>query len=155
TLIFLMYGVGLRISEVTSIRLENIRQGWLIVQGKGNQERQLPLLERVSKTLEEYIAFAKPKVFLFEKKGKAMSINQIRYATTKLFQSKGLKVTPHQLRHTFATELLNNDARFSDISKLLGHKTMASTQIYTQLASNKKLNDYIASHPLCQNKGTA
>ncbi len=149
-LIFLMYGVGLRISEVASIEPQNISKEWLIVQGKGNKERQLPLLEIVSKTLEEYIAFAKPKTYLFEKKGKAMSINQIRHATTKLFKSKGIKVTPHQLRHTFATELLNNDARLSDISKLLGHTTMASTQIYTQLASTKKLQDYLAAHPLCR-----
>ncbi|KIM06478.1 MAG: integrase [Sulfurovum sp. PC08-66] len=149
-LIFLMYGVGLRISEVASIELKNISKEWLIVHGKGNKERQLPLLEIVSKTLEEHITFAKPKTYLFEKKGKTMSINQIRHATTKLFKSKGIKVTPHQLRHTFATELLNNDARLSDISKLLGHTTMASTQIYTQLASTKKLQDYLAAHPLCR-----
>ncbi|MBN2825958.1 MAG: tyrosine-type recombinase/integrase [Campylobacterales bacterium] len=152
TLILLMYGVGLRISEVASIELNNITNEWLLVRGKGNKERQLPLLPIIEQTIQAYITFAKPKVYLFEKKGEAMNTHQIRYIVTQLFKSIGIKVTPHQLRHTFATELLNDDARLSDISKLLGHATMASTQVYTQLASSKKLQDYLTSHPLCKQK---
>jgi len=150
TLILLMYGVGLRISEVASIELKNITNSWLLVRGKGNKERQLPLLPIIEQSIQAYIAFANPKAYLFEKKGKVMDSHQIRYIITKLFKSKGIKITPHQLRHTFATELLNNDARISDISKLLGHKSMESTQVYTQLANAKKLNEYLASHPLSQ-----
>jgi integrase/recombinase XerC len=152
TLILLMYGVGLRISEVASIKLENISKEWLLVEGKGAKERQLPLLQSISETIQAYIAFSTPKSYLFEKNAKAMSVDQIRYRLTKPFRAKGIKATPHQLRHSFATELLNNDARISDISKLLGHKTMDSTQIYTKLANSKKLQDYMASHPLCQTK---
>jgi len=150
TLIYLMYGLGLRISEVASITLANISQEWIIIEGKGSKQRELPLLPIITQSIEEYITFAKPKVYLFEKKSKPLNVDQIRYITTKLFKSQGIKLTPHQLRHTFATELLNDDARISDISKLLGHKSMESTQLYTKLANSKKLTDYMASHPLCK-----
>ncbi|MEA2027440.1 MAG: tyrosine-type recombinase/integrase [Campylobacterota bacterium] len=149
-LIYLMYGVGLRISEVASIRLENISKEWIRITGKGSKERQLPLLPIVAQSIEEYRAFAHPMEYLFEKKSKPMSVDQIRYCIHKLFKAQGIKLTPHQLRHTFATELLNNNARMSDISKLLGHTTMHSTQVYTKLASSKKLHDYMSSHPLCK-----
>lgn len=149
TMVYLMYGVGLRISEVASIKLENISQEWIIIMGKGNKERQLPLLERVADIINDYINYANPRTYLFEKDHEPLSTHQIRYIINRLFKSKGIKVTPHQLRHTFATEMLNSDARMSDISKLLGHKTMHSTQIYTKLANSKKLSEYLASHPLC------
>jgi integrase/recombinase XerC len=59
-------------------------------------------------------------------------------------------VTPHQLRHTYATELLNNGARIADVSELLGHASMATTQIYTKLGNALKMDHYLKSHPLCQ-----
>jgi len=149
-LIYLMYGVGLRISEVASIKLEDISKEWIRIMGKGSKERQLPLLPIVAQSIEEYRAYARPMKYLFEKKSKPMSVDQIRYRINKLFKAQGIKLTPHQLRHTFATELLNDNARMSDISKLLGHTTMHSTQVYTKLASSKKLNDYMRSHPLAK-----
>jgi integrase/recombinase XerC len=69
---------------------------------------------------------------------------------TKAFAKVGLKVTPHQLRHTYATELLNNGARIADVSELLGHSSMATTQIYTKLGNALKMDHYHQSHPLCQ-----
>ena len=63
-----------------------------------------------------------------------MNAAQLRYKLTKLFKASGFKATPHQLRHSFATHLLNHGARISDVSELLGHETMATTQIYTQVA---------------------
>ena len=81
-----------------------------------------------------------------------MSTHQIRYLFEKLFKSRGIKATPHQLRHSFASHLLHNGARIADVSKLMGHDSMVSTQIYTKLKSSKKLNEYSQAHPLCGTK---
>ncbi len=59
-------------------------------------------------------------------------------------------MTPHQLRHSYATALLNNSARIADVSELLGHASMATTQIYTKLGSALKMDNYLKSHPLCK-----
>jgi len=100
--------------------------------------------------LEEYIASERPKQYLFEKKGKPLSAGQLRYRVQKLFATHGIKATPHQLRHSFATHLLHHGARISDVSELLGHSSMATTQVYTKLASAKKMETYMKAHPLAQ-----
>lgn len=149
-LIALLYGLGLRISELSTLKIEDISLKWVQVQGKGNKSRQIPLLQNLHTKVSEYRQQENPKVFLFEKEGEQMSSSQIRYLFTKVFKKCGIKATPHQLRHSFASHLLNNGARISDVSELLGHSSMVSTQIYTELSSNKKLNEYAKAHPLCQ-----
>ncbi len=148
-IISLLYGLGLRISELSTLKVSDISKEWIEVQGKGNKRRQIPLLSTLNIEIENYKNIQQPKVFLLEKKGKQMSINQIRYLFTKVFKKSGIKATPHQLRHSFATHLLHNGARISDVSELLGHSSMVSTQIYTLLGSSKKLNEYSKAHPLC------
>lgn len=150
-IIALLYGLGLRISELSTLTLNDISQEWVEVRGKGDKARQLPLLQSLFNELEDYIKQEKPKVFLLEKEGEQMTVNQIRYLFNKLFKKYGIKATPHQLRHSYATHMLHNGARISDVSELLGHSSMVSTQIYTKLSSNKKLNTYSMAHPLCQN----
>jgi len=145
----LLYGLGLRISELSLLKLSDITKTWVQVQGKGGKERQVPLLESLYKEIESYIKREQPRVYLLESKTKQMNTQQIRYLFTKLFKKCGIKATPHQLRHSFATHLLNNGARISDVSELLGHSSMVSTQIYTELGSSKKLNEYSKAHPLC------
>jgi len=148
----LLYGLGLRISELSTLRVQDISNQWVQVVGKGNKKRQIPLLKSLFEEIENYKKIASPKVFLFEKKGLQMSSSQIRYIFSKIFKKSGIKATPHQLRHSFATHLLQNGARISDVSELLGHSSMVSTQIYTGLSSSKKLNEYSKAHPLCQAK---
>ena len=99
--------------------------------------------------IDEYLTINSPKIFLFEKNYEKLSENSLRYAITKVFKRVSLKVTPHQLRHSYATALLNNSARISDVSELLGHSTMATTQIYTKLGSALKQQNYNKAHPLC------
>jgi len=147
-LVMMLYGLGLRISELSQLKLEDIDQKWVIIDGKGGKVRQLPILPILQVLLDEYIKAHHPKKYLFEKNEKRMKVSQLRYVITKLFKAKGIKATPHQLRHSFATHLLEEGARISDISELLGHKSMASTQIYTKLGSHKKLTEYLGSHPL-------
>ena len=147
-LIFMLYGLGLRISELSILQLKDIKEGWIQIHGKGNKQRELPLLDSLQEMITLYIKRKSPKKYLFEKGNAPMNSAQLRYILTKLFKAQGLKVTPHQLRHSFATHLLNNGARIADVSELLGHETMATTQVYTKLGSVKKMQEYMKAHPL-------
>ena len=147
-LISMLYGLGLRISELSLLKLEDIKGKWIQIHGKGNKVRELPLLPELQKLIRVYTKEKNPKNYLFEKGNAPMNAAQLRYILTKLFKEAGLKVTPHQLRHSFATHLLNNGARISDVSELLGHETMATTQVYTKLGSVKKMQEYMQAHPL-------
>ena len=146
----MFYGLGLRISEVTTIKLVDVKEKWIQVSGKGNKVRELPLLASLQYLIKRYTAEYSPKKYLFEKGNSPMNTAQLRYIITKLFKSVGIKATPHQLRHSFATHLLNNGARISDVSELLGHETMATTQVYTKLGSVKKMQEYMNAHPLAK-----
>lgn len=148
--ILLLYTMGLRISELSSLRTENIGSEWCRVMGKGSKERDIPVLAHVWEAVNDYKAKSLCGEFLFESNTEKLSENSLRYSITKVFKEVGLHVTPHQLRHAYATELLNNNARIADVSELLGHVSMATTQIYTKLGNALKMDHYLKSHPLCQ-----
>ncbi len=149
-LVNLLYTSGLRISELSSLEIIDISNEWLRVIGKGNKQRDIPLLKITKELIDEYLDKNLRIKYLFEKNDKKLSENSLRYTISKVFKRVALKVTPHQLRHSFATELLNNNARISDVSELLGHSCMATTQIYTKLASSLKQKNYNQAHPLCK-----
>lgn len=149
-LISMLYGLGLRISELSHLKLSEIKGNWIQIHGKGNKVRELPLLDALHRLIELYTKDKNPKKYLFEKGNAPMNVAQLRYIITKLFEAVGIKATPHQLRHSFATHLLNNGARISDVSELLGHETMATTQVYTKLGSVKKMQEYMKAHPLAK-----
>jgi integrase/recombinase XerC len=151
-MIAILYGLGLRISELAGLRLDQIDTEWIRVLGKGNKVRQLPLLPYLHRLIEHHRRFNTPLVYLFEKSQKPMSAAQLRYRLNRLFRSHGFKATPHQLRHSFATHLLAHGARIADVSELLGHASMATTQIYTKLGSVKKMDEYVRAHPLASQK---
>jgi integrase/recombinase XerC len=147
--VIMLYTLGLRISELSSLCLEDISDEWVRILGKGNKHRDVPLLLSTRKLLDEYLLLMQPKKFLFEKNGEKLSENSLRYIVIKLFKDVALKVTPHQLRHSYATALLNSGAPIVDVSELLGHSSMATTQIYTKLGSALKQQNYNKAHPLC------
>jgi len=149
-LISMLYGLGLRISELAQLKLDDIKGKWVQILGKGNKVRELPLLDELQNLIAVYVKEKSPKKYLFEKGNAPMNVAQLRYIITKLFKAAGIKATPHQLRHSFATHLLNNGARIADVSELLGHETMATTQVYTKLGSAKKMQEYMNAHPLAQ-----
>lgn len=151
-LVSMLYGLGLRISELSALELMDIKKEWVQIHGKGNKVRELPLLGTLQELIAVYVKQKSPRKYLFEKGNAPMNAAQLRYILTKLFKEAGLKVTPHQLRHSFATHLLNNGARISDVSELLGHGTMATTQVYTKLGSVKKMQEYMKAHPLANAK---
>lgn len=149
-IVTMIYTLGLRISELSNIKLCDIKDEWITVLGKGNKYRNVPLLKITADLITDYCSKKSQTTYLFEKENVKLSENSIRYKINKLFKKIGLKVTPHQLRHSYATELLNADARISDVSELLGHKSMATTQVYTKLSSSLKLRSYANAHPLCK-----
>lgn len=149
-IIVLLYSMGLRIAELSHLKVADVGNQWCRVLGKGGKERDIPMVpqayrmfETMRKTGREYV---------FEKEGQRCSQSHLRYQVTKAFARAGFNVTPHQLRHSYATELLNHGARIADVSELLGHKSMASTQIYTKLGNAFKKEQYQNAHPLCQAK---
>ncbi|HEX5329242.1 tyrosine-type recombinase/integrase [Sulfuricurvum sp.] len=148
--ITLLYTMGLRISELTHLRLSDMENNWSRVHGKGSKERDIPMLESIIQMVRDYQRHNPSLEYIFEDKGVKLSENSLRYTIIKAFAKVGLKVTPHQLRHTYATELLNNGARIADVSELLGHASMATTQIYTKLGNALKMEHYHQAHPLCQ-----
>jgi len=145
----MLYTLGLRISELASIELKDMKAEWVRVLGKGNKHRDVPLLASTKVLIDEYLTTFSVKQFLFEKKGEKLSENSLRYMVNKVFKDVSLKVTPHQLRHSYATALLNSGAPIVDVSELLGHSSMATTQIYTKLGSALKQQNYNKAHPLC------
>ena len=146
--VVMLYTLGLRISELHSLKISDITQEWVRVLGKGNKQRDVPLLETTRELLDAYLKTNIRKKFLFEKNGEKLSENSLRYIVTKVFKKVGMKVTPHQLRHSYATSLLNSGAPIVDVSELLGHSSMATTQIYTKLGSALKQQNYNKAHPL-------
>jgi len=147
--VVMLYTLGLRISELSSLKLQDISVEWIRVLGKGNKQRDVPLIDTTKLLIDEYLTSFSANKFLFEKNSEKLSENSLRYKVNKVFKNVSLKVSPHQLRHSYATSLLNGGAPIVDVSELLGHSSMATTQIYTKLGSALKQQNYNKAHPLC------
>jgi integrase/recombinase XerC len=148
--LLLFYTLGLRVSELSNLKMKNIKNGWVKIYAKGGKIRQIPLLDEVAVELEEFLSKYQPEVYIFENDRVKLTENQLRYKLAKVFKSIGIKATPHQLRHSYATDLLNQGARITDVSELLGHVSLETTQIYTKLSSSLKLKNYQKAHPMCR-----
>ena len=141
-IVSLLYSAGLRRSELLNLKLIDIDSKRMVItvsQGKGNKGRLTILSQSVLDDLRKYYSEYKPKVYLFEgQKGEeysAQSVAQIiRRAALKARIKK--KVTPHMLRHSFATHLLENGTDLRYIQVLLGHSSTRTTEIYTHVAIN-------------------
>lgn len=149
-LILLLYTLGLRISEAANLKIKDIKNGWVRINGKGAKIREVPLLNEVEIALKEYLDKADPIVYIFEDNRVQISENKLRYKLSKVFKRIGIKATPHQLRHSFASDLLDSGARITDVSELLGHSSLETTQIYTKLSSSLKMQNYQKAHPMCR-----
>jgi integrase/recombinase XerC len=148
-IVLMLYTLGLRISELCNVKIDDISDSWIRVLGKGNKHRDIPIISSTKELIEEYLTTCVVKKYLFEKNGEKLSENSLRYIVTKVFKRVALSVTPHQLRHSYASSLLNGGAAIADVSELLGHSSMATTQIYTKLGSALKQQNYNKAHPLC------
>ncbi len=152
-LILFLYGFGLRISELSNLKKVDIGENWIRVVGKGDKTRNIPIVPFVKEIIKQYIKENNNLNYIFEKNGQKLSENILRYKIGKVFSKIGIKATPHQLRHSYASGLLNSGARINDVSILLGHSSLSTTEIYTKLDSGYKMKNYQNAHPLCNKKG--
>ncbi len=153
--LLLLYGCGLRISEALSLKASDAPLPEVLrITGKGNKMRVVPVLPQVREAVEAYCA-AQPYVVtpdgpLFRaRRGGALSARQVQATVAHLRERMGLpeRVTPHALRHSFATHLLGSGADLRSIQELLGHASLSTTQKYTQVDTEKLLSAYAAAHP--------
>jgi integrase/recombinase XerD len=154
-----LYATGLRVSELVGLRLEqvNLRQGVVRVLGKGNKERLVPLGEEALHWLERYLRDARPALFrgvpdatLFpSSRGRLMRRQTFWHAVKRYAMQAGIRKTlsPHVLRHAFATHLLNHGADLRVVQMLLGHSDISTTQIYTHVARERLKNLHAQHHP--------
>lgn len=152
----LLYGAGLRISEALNLTVGDIAHDQLRILGKGGKERQVPLLSVVKKAIAAYqslcphAAVNDPKAPLFlgmrgKKLQPAVFQRTVRHMRRKIGLPESL--TPHALRHAFATHLLSRGAELRDIQELLGHSSLSTTQRYTHVDVTRLLDAYQAAHP--------
>ncbi|MHC4050790.1 tyrosine recombinase XerC [Bradyrhizobium sp. 25ACV] len=154
----LLYGSGLRISEALGLKRREVpRPGEgdvLIVTGKGNKTRMVPVLQNVLELVQEYVAMcpyplpAEGPIFVGARGG-PLSPRIIQLAMERLRGALGLpdSATPHALRHSFATHLLSRGGDLRAIQELLGHSSLSTTQIYTGIDSERLLEVYASAHP--------
>jgi len=150
--IMVIFSLGLRISEAVNIKLSDIKGEWIEITGKGNKTRILPLHPKLKEIIDKYLQLYPKKNYLFEENEKPISTFKLRRIIKKAFKKHNIEITPHQLRHAFATYMLQKGARINDVSELLGHEFISTTQIYTKLNNQLKLQNYIKAHPLCSSK---
>lgn len=158
-----LYAGGLRISELLDIKLQDIhlKDKYLIVIGKGNKERKVPLGEMAVISLRKYLEkgrgylLVKPtNLLFFNYKGDAMSRQAYFKYIKKLAVDAGITktISPHTIRHSFATHLLEGGVDLRIVQELLGHEDISTTQIYTHIDSNRLKNIYDETHPLAKKK---
>ena len=151
----LLYGSGLRISEALSLSRRDFAAGdAIIVSGKGNKTRMVPVLPQVAKLVAGYIAlcpFDLPEdgALFVGARGGPLSPRIVQLAMATLRGALGLSdtATPHALRHSFATHLLARGGDLRAIQELLGHASLSTTQIYTAVDSERLLEVYASAHP--------
>jgi len=150
-LVATLYNTGCRISEILRLKIMdiNLSQGQLKVLGKLNKERYIPFGDELKQLLTQYILENESQIYLFEEKNKAISQRKA-YDLVNQFLSKIpqlAKKSPHVLRHSFATHLLENGTELDRIKELLGHSNLAATQIYTHTSIEKLKKIHNLAHP--------
>lgn len=159
TMFELLYSCGLRISEACNLKLEDIDLSSMLIRvtGKGERERLVPYGEVAQELLDKYVNDYRSQIvygsnleFLFiSKKGGALSRKSAWRLLKKYMERAGIEknITPHTLRHSFATHLLQNNADLRSVQELLGHIDISTTQIYTHLAAKDIVEAHKKFHP--------
>jgi integrase/recombinase XerD len=157
-----LYACGLRVSELVNLALEqvNLNSGWLQITGKGNKTRLVPLGEYAAEALEDYLTYGRGDLIAHLKAGNCQAVfltTQGGYMTRQNFwyllkkyaqvASMEKDLSPHTLRHAFATHLLNHGADLRSVQLLLGHSDLSTTQIYTHVATARLQKLHAEHHP--------
>lgn len=153
----LLYSSGLRVSELISLKLEdiNLEAGFIRVLGKGSKERIVPVHARALEGLKRYIRQYRQEIlkkkrspYLFvTNRGKSMTRQRFWQKIKALGRRLGMDLSPHTIRHTFATHLLEGGADLRSLQKMLGHSDISTTQIYTKVTTDRLKQVYTKHHP--------
>ncbi len=146
-LIEMFYSTGCRVSEMINVKINDIdfTNKTIRIMGKGSKERIVYFGDYASKYLDNYLSKVKCDKYLFtNKKGEKLTINEVEQIVKDIMKHISIKthVTPHTLRHTFATHLLNNGADIKTVQELLGHANLSTTGIYTHVSSDRLKDIY-------------
>jgi len=156
-----LYATGLRVSELVNLQSSqlNLDSGVVRVIGKGGKERLVPLGETAVESIQHYMSLARPALMkghglsnavFVTRRGSAMSRQAFWYLIKRYAKTVGIDdslISPHTLRHAFASHLLNHGADLRVVQMLLGHSDISTTQIYTHIADQRLKNLYHAHHP--------
>jgi len=152
----LMYSTGARVSEVVALDLDEVTDDGLIrVRGKGSKERIVPVGSFAAKSLDAYLVRTRPELsrlkgdraLFLNKQGGRLSRQSIWEIIQRAGMQSGLEVSPHTLRHSFATHLIEGGADVRVVQELLGHASVATTQIYTLITVDTLREVYSQAHP--------
>ena len=157
-ILILLYGCGLRISEALSLNYDDVQnEDHILIKGKGEKERIVPMMPYIKKGIENYLEACPKEIISGEalfigKRFSRLSPRIIQYALEKIRTALSLPetATPHALRHSFATHLLDSGGDLRTIQELLGHSSLSTTQKYTKVENSKLLDIYKKSHPLAK-----
>jgi integrase/recombinase XerD len=153
----IIYSSGLRASEVVNMKVGdiNFEAGFITIQGKGSKERVIPVNETALKTLKRYIEELRPVLlnkktshYLFLRKGGKPMTRQRLWQLIKIYSKElSIKISPHTLRHCFASHLLDGGADLRALQKMLGHTDISTTQIYTKVTPERLKKIHKEYHP--------
>ncbi len=159
TILELLYATGMRVGELVQIKLKDIDfdKRLIKVHGKGSKERFIPIGERLREVLKDYLLSARPNILkkndhsmlLINMQGKPLTTRGVRYILNDIIHRAGTlyDLTPHTLRHTFASHLLSSGADLRSVQEMLGHSHISSTQIYTEISKEDLKKRYLDAHP--------
>lgn len=159
----MLYSTGVRVSELVNIKVKDIdfNNRRILILGKGNKERMVLYGSVCENKLNEYLSNSRVKLikgdneYLFlNKNGTKLSDRGVRLIINNIVKESSLKldISPHTLRHTFATHLLNNGADLKTVQELLGHENISTTGIYTHVSNERLRQVYLHSHPRARRK---
>jgi len=157
----MLYCTGIRVSELCKMQIGDIdfKQGLILVHGKGSKDRIVPIYDGLAEKLKLYIINSRSalikelksenRTLLINYKGTNLTTRGVRVILNKIIDNAGetFKISPHMLRHSFATSMLNNGADLRSVQELLGHLNLSSTQIYTHVSKERLMAEYFKRHP--------
>ena len=165
-LLEVLYGTGIRVSECAGLTIQTVdlQQKVMLIQGKGNKQRYVPFGRYAKEALQHYYVDSRKPVMdkndqhhqsvFINHRGTALTARGIEYVLDQIVKRSTLTTTihPHMLRHTYATDLLNNGADLRTVQELLGHSSLSSTQLYTHITKEHLLRDYNSFFPRTKTK---
>lgn len=159
----MLYSTGVRVSELVNIKLSSINHSTLeiTIVGKGNKARIVMYGKRCANLLNDYLTRSRPELeketndyLILGNRGNKINVREVRMIVTNVATKSGLKqhISPHTLRHTFATHMLDGGANLRSVQQLLGHESLSTTTIYTHVTNEHLRQVYLSAHPRAHKK---